>query len=91
MQNVFQFHSTLAYLKNPPPGYPLPAVDLIEGLKNISATITSGRYTNEYDIEVRTFNLLILHQPREKSRNMSFRVHNVPCLTVSNHCHNLHY
>jgi hypothetical protein len=54
IQDLVQFQSTLAYLKNPPPGYPLPAVDLSGGLNNISTAIASGKYTNEYDIEVRT-------------------------------------
>lgn len=53
IENLFQFQSTLAYLKDPPPSYPLPAVDIFDELRNISASIASGQYTNEYDIEVR--------------------------------------
>ena len=52
IQDVLQFQSTLAYLKNPPPSYPLPAVDLVGGLDNISTSIANEDYTNEYDIEV---------------------------------------
>ena len=49
---LLQFQSTLAYLKNPPSSYPLPAVDLIGGLDRISSAITDGKYSDEYSIEV---------------------------------------
>ncbi|KAL6712713.1 hypothetical protein ACLMJK_009735 [Lecanora helva] len=58
MQEIFQFQSTLSYLKNPPPTYPLPAVDIMGGLKNISTFIENGKYTNEYDIEIDLFSLI---------------------------------
>ena len=50
--DVLQFQSTLAYLKDPPPAYPLPPVDIIGGVNNISALVGNGTYLNEYDIEV---------------------------------------
>ena len=52
LQDILQFQSTLAYLKAPPPSYPLPAVDLVGDLNNISTFVANGKYSNEYDIEV---------------------------------------
>lgn len=60
--DALQFQSTLAYLKNPPSSYPLPAVDLIGGLNNIKTSIASGEYTNEYDIEVGNFAMVFLYR-----------------------------
>lgn len=57
IQNFLQFQSTLAYLKEPPSTYGLPAVDLMGGLNSISMSIALGRYSNEYDIEVDIYNL----------------------------------
>ena len=71
---MVQFQSTLAYLKDPPPGYVFsrarshftilskayvstrcrylyPAVDIVAGLQNISDSLESNAYTNEYDFQ----------------------------------------
>lgn len=50
-RDTLQFQSTLAYLKNPPPSYQQPAVDLLAGLDRIENDIKSGTYSNEYDFE----------------------------------------
>lgn len=50
-KDTLQFQSTLAYLKNPPPSYQQPAVDLLAGLDRIDNDIKSGTYLNEYDFE----------------------------------------
>lgn len=50
-RDTLQFQSTLAYLKNPPPSYQQPAVDLFAGLDRIETNIKSGTYANEYDFE----------------------------------------
>lgn len=46
------WQSTRTYLKNPPPTYPFPAVDIDAGLDTISTTATNGGYKNEYDFGV---------------------------------------
>lgn len=48
---TMQFQSTLAYLKNPPPGYQQPAVDFLDGLLQIKNNVTSGIYKNQYQFE----------------------------------------
>ncbi|KAH6672424.1 hypothetical protein B0J14DRAFT_73417 [Halenospora varia] len=58
-KNYLQFQSTLAWLKKPPPSYQQPATDIIGGLDDISAKLTKGTFTNEYDFEVAFRKLLI--------------------------------
>lgn len=48
---TLQFQSTLAYLKNPPPGYKRPAVDLLAGLSKIKQSISTNAYANQYEFE----------------------------------------
>ncbi|KAF2831214.1 hypothetical protein CC86DRAFT_366632 [Ophiobolus disseminans] len=48
---TLQFQSTLAYLKDPPPGYQQPAVDVFEVLGQIQNNITAGVYKNQYGFE----------------------------------------
>lgn len=46
------FHSDLQYLKDPPPGFLYPAINIIGELDNIAAALTDGVYTNEYDVQI---------------------------------------
>ena len=62
MQGFLQFQTTLAYLKDPPPAYMQPAVDLLGGLDAISTKAAAGQYQNEYDFELDIFNLLFSAQ-----------------------------
>ncbi|KKY20342.1 putative peptidase s41 family protein [Diplodia seriata] len=48
---TIQFHSTLAYLKDPPEGYQQPAVDVFAGLQQIQTNIDNGKYKNQYAFE----------------------------------------
>lgn len=48
---MVEFQSTLAYLKDPPTGWPNEPVDLIAGLNDIGSKVNDGTYTNEYDFE----------------------------------------
>lgn len=48
---TMQFHSTLAYLKDPPEGYQQPSVDLVDALAVIKQNITAGYYKNQYAFE----------------------------------------
>ena len=54
-----EVQSTLAYLKNPPPGYLLPGVDIMGGLDRISQNITNGNYRNEYEFQVALHKLFL--------------------------------
>ena len=47
-----QFQSTLAYLKNPPEGYPFPAINVLENLQNIKHNVTSRVYSGEYAFQL---------------------------------------
>ncbi|KAI3329982.1 hypothetical protein F4824DRAFT_354112 [Ustulina deusta] len=46
-----QFQSTLAYLKNPPPSYQQPGVDLVAGIGQLQQAINEGRFGNQYQFE----------------------------------------
>ena len=48
---TLQFHSTLAYLRDPPPGYQQPAVDVLDRLARIKARVEAGGYGNQYAFE----------------------------------------
>ncbi|KAH8732999.1 peptidase S41 family protein [Phaeosphaeriaceae sp. PMI808] len=48
---TIQFQSTLAYLKNPPPGYQQPAIDVVAELNRIQQQINADSYANQYDFE----------------------------------------
>ena len=49
--DTLQFQSTLEYLKNPPPSYQQPAVDVVGSLNNISRRINAGDFKTEYAFE----------------------------------------
>ncbi|USP73001.1 hypothetical protein yc1106_00275 [Curvularia clavata] len=51
IKKISQFQSTLAYLKDPPEGYPNPAVDIIAELDNLKSNVDAGQYDNEFDFE----------------------------------------
>ncbi|KAI1873143.1 uncharacterized protein JN550_003396 [Neoarthrinium moseri] len=55
LQAFVQWQSTLAWLKNPPSSYTLPATDIVGRLSNISATSASGRFASEYDFQLAIF------------------------------------
>lgn len=59
MAPFIEFQSTLAYLKNPPPGYLFPPVDVAEGLAEIAANVAEGAYMSEYDFQTDIQALLI--------------------------------
>lgn len=54
-----QWESTLPYLKDPPPSYGLPPVDIMAGLDNISATAAAGKYQNEYEFQASMTQLVL--------------------------------
>ncbi|KAH8903816.1 hypothetical protein BR93DRAFT_953106 [Coniochaeta sp. PMI_546] len=53
-----QWQSTLAWLKDPPSSYMLPAVDILGGLDNISATAVAGQFASEYDFQLSIVELI---------------------------------
>lgn len=58
IQNHVQFQSTLAYLKNPPPGYSIPSVDIVAGLDNIAKKAAHGQYTDQLSFELDIYSLI---------------------------------
>lgn len=58
INTTLQFQSTLAYLKDPPPGYQQPAVDVLAELQNIQTNVTTGVYLNQYQFETDLQHLL---------------------------------
>jgi hypothetical protein len=58
VNDTIQFHSTLPYLADPPPGYQQPAVDLLAGLAQIQRDINNGMFPNEHDFETALYRLL---------------------------------
>ncbi|PQE32043.1 peptidase S41 family protein [Rutstroemia sp. NJR-2017a WRK4] len=51
VEPYWQFQSTLAYLKDPPKGYPLPGVDMLGGLAEIKENVHSGYYSSQWEFE----------------------------------------
>lgn len=58
LNDTIQFQSTLEYLKQPPPGYQQPAVDLVAGLNDIQNTINLDGFANQYQFEAAVQSLL---------------------------------
>lgn len=50
--DTIQFHSTLAYLKSPPPSYQQPSLDLVAELGRLQQGIDAGVFANQYEFEV---------------------------------------
>ena len=51
-KDLLQFQSTLAYLKDPPPSYQQPAIDVLASLDALEGQVKAGTFTTEYDFEV---------------------------------------
>lgn len=58
VNTTVQFQSTLAYLKDPLPGYQQPAIDVLAELQNIKTNVTTGVYKNQYQFEIDLQHLL---------------------------------
>ncbi|KAM7202005.1 putative peptidase [Rhypophila sp. PSN 637] len=53
------WQSSLAFLKDPPPGYVFPAVDIDGGLANISTTAEAGGFASEFDFQLAIVKLIV--------------------------------
>ena len=51
-KDLLQFQSTLAYLKDPPPSYQQPRIDVLASLDALQAQVQAGAFKTEYDFEV---------------------------------------
>ena len=51
-KDLLQFQTTLAYLKDPPPSYQQPSIDVLASLDALEAQVQAGAFTTEYDFEV---------------------------------------
>jgi hypothetical protein len=50
--DTISFHSTLSYLKSPPPSYQQPSIDLIAEFQKLQDGIDGGIFPNQYEFEV---------------------------------------
>ncbi|QIW99833.1 hypothetical protein AMS68_005351 [Peltaster fructicola] len=57
LRATVKFQSTLAYLKNPPPGALYPAVDLLGGIDDVASKLKSGYFQNEFDFQYELYGL----------------------------------
>ena len=51
-KDFLQFQSTLVYLKDPPPSYQQPSIDVLASLDALQAQVQAGTFKTEYDFEV---------------------------------------
>ena len=51
-KDFLQFQSTLAYLKDPPPSYQQPSIDVLASLDALEGQVQAGTFKTEYDFEV---------------------------------------
>ncbi|KNG87148.1 hypothetical protein ANOM_005107 [Aspergillus nomiae NRRL 13137] len=58
VNDMIQFHSTLAYLADPPQSYQQPAVDLMAGLSQLQRDIDDNIFHNEYAFETTLSHLI---------------------------------
>ncbi|KLU86097.1 hypothetical protein MAPG_05116 [Magnaporthiopsis poae ATCC 64411] len=49
--------STIGYLKNPPPGYLVPGVDLIGAMGEMRKKVTDGKYSSQYEFVTELVNV----------------------------------
>ncbi|KAK5686512.1 hypothetical protein LTS10_002632 [Elasticomyces elasticus] len=56
---LVQFQSDLTYLKDPPPGYLYPGVDILGGLDSILADVQAGAYKSDYDVQLDLYKLVV--------------------------------
>ncbi len=59
LRTYLEFQSSKEYLRTPPQGYLLPAVDLDTELDGIQEKVEAGGYDNEYDFQVDIVSLLL--------------------------------
>lgn len=52
-----EWQSNLAWLKNPPPNYDNPKVDIIGALEEMTSQVQNGAYTREIDFAIDLWNL----------------------------------
>ncbi|KAF2717178.1 hypothetical protein K431DRAFT_204161, partial [Polychaeton citri CBS 116435] len=58
IKSWLQFQSTLAYLKDPPPGHLYPAVDIMAALDDVEDKLDGDYYSNEYDVQLDIFRIV---------------------------------
>ncbi|KXH68705.1 peptidase S41 family protein [Colletotrichum salicis] len=54
-----QWHSSLAWLRQPPPTYPFPPVNVDAGLLSLGAQVAARRFESEYDFQVQLSRLFV--------------------------------
>jgi hypothetical protein len=56
--DTIQFHTTPAYLRNPPTSYQQPSVDLFERLNQLQQDVDNSAFSNQYAFEATLQNLI---------------------------------
>ena len=59
LRTYLEFQSSKEYLRNPPQGYLLPAVDIDSEMDGIQQKVEAGGYESEYDFQVDIGSLLL--------------------------------
>jgi hypothetical protein len=59
LRTYLEFQSSKEYLRNPPPGYLLPAVDIDTEFDGIQQKVEASGYESEYDFQVDIYSLLL--------------------------------
>ena len=58
LKSMVEFQSDLSYLKDPPPGYLYPGVDILGELDAIGERLKSDKYTSEYEYQLELHNII---------------------------------
>jgi hypothetical protein len=58
LKSLVEFQSDLSYLKDPPPGYLYPGVDILAELDTIGERLQSDNYTSEYEYQLELHNII---------------------------------
>lgn len=59
VKSYFGFQSNLAWLKDPPPNYDNPKVDILGSLDDLLTRVEKGSYASEYDFALDLWNLTL--------------------------------
>lgn len=58
LRSYWQFQTSFSWLKDPPPHYDNPGVDILESLDALSTKVGNGNYTGEFDFALDLWNLV---------------------------------
>lgn len=65
LQPYMEYQSTIELLKNPPPEYLLPGVDIVGGMQAIRQKLKDNGYQSQFDVMTDLQNIVSKHQKTE--------------------------